>query len=260
MLLEVVTTDNLDKKITRHERRFGIKSFIYKSRRPFHPGRLNDQFLDPFFADTPIDFEDYDFEEEEEGQKKPKKTEEEKHLELEKIQREACEKEKVRTAQLGELLRSKGFLWLATAHNVIGGWQQAGNILRLEAETAWLCELEERWRGTPAEETVLKDMIMENGEQFKYGDRRQELVFIGQNLKHQQIQKILDQCLLTDEEMSLGPGKWKERWEEKYPRLSWICLDLNEEDDQVEEDEEEEEKRKEELTKFLEKLTTTENV
>ena len=33
------------KSMTRHEQRFGITSFIYKARRPFHPGRLYDAFL-----------------------------------------------------------------------------------------------------------------------------------------------------------------------------------------------------------------------
>ena len=35
--------------MTRHENRFGITSFIYRARLPFHPGRLYDYFLDPFF-------------------------------------------------------------------------------------------------------------------------------------------------------------------------------------------------------------------
>ena len=36
-------------KTTRHESRFGISSFVYRSRRPFHPDRLYDNFLEPYF-------------------------------------------------------------------------------------------------------------------------------------------------------------------------------------------------------------------
>merc|ERR1712080_199204 len=64
--------------------------------------------------------------------------------------------------------------------------------------------------GTASEELVLEDMKNSSGEQYKYFDRRQEIVFIGQNMKYQVIQKLLDQCLLNDEEIDLGPEKWKE--------------------------------------------------
>ena len=44
-------------------------------------------------------------------------------------------------------------------------------------------------------EDVLEDF---NG---PWGDRRQELVFIGVGLKEKEIVSLLDSCLLTDEEM-----------------------------------------------------------
>ena len=49
---------------------------------------------------------------------------------LEKLQKKASIKQASRIDVMGEVLRSKGFLWLATSHYFIGGWQQAGNVLR----------------------------------------------------------------------------------------------------------------------------------
>ena len=42
-----------------------------------------------------------------------------------------------------------------------------------------------------------------------YGDRRQEIVFIGQELDQEQATLALDQCLLTDREIETGPEQWK---------------------------------------------------
>jgi hypothetical protein len=41
-----------------------------------------------------------------------------------------------------------------------------------------------------------------------YGDRRQELVFIGQGLDEKALRRRLDQCLLDEHEMRMGPLGW----------------------------------------------------
>ena len=184
--------------MTRHEVRFDINSFIYRARRPFHPGRLADLVLEPFFLKMEIEDEE------------DKMSEEEKQVWLEKLQEDAAIKQVTRIEMMGQLLRSKGFLWIATSHNIIGGWQQAGNIIRIEAESPWMCEMREVWEDTPSAELVYKDMKQASGEEWKYADRRQELVFIGQGLKHAVIQQLLDKCLLNNEEMEMGPKKWEE--------------------------------------------------
>merc|ERR1712112_213497 len=101
----------------------------------------------------------------------------------------------------------------------------------------WMAEIRDMWEGTPSEELVMKDILQSNGEEHKDADRRQELVFIGQSLKHDVIQKTLDMCLLTDEEMALGPEKWKETMAD----VDNIQLALDEDDEEEEEEEDEEE-------------------
>jgi len=193
-----VNSDN--KEMTRHEKRFGITSFIYRARRPFHPWRLYDNFLTPFFI-----FQ---------GPKEEAETDLDKlQVELQQLQFEAGSKQDKRNQLLGGLMRSKGFIWLATSHNTMGTWQQGGNVIRLNPARPWLCDLKFMWEGTPMEEQVMEEMRQPNGEEWPYGDRIQELVFIGKDLVHEEIQQLLDFCLLTDEEMEMGPSMWAELWE-----------------------------------------------
>jgi len=209
VLLGVVQKNTVP-KITRHTARFGITSFVYRARRPFHPGRLLDRFLEPFFIDI------------------------QEAEDLDKLQKQAAYKQANRVKFMGELLRSKGFIWIATSNSVMGGFQQAGNVLRIVAEGPWMCEIREIWEGTPSGVQVLKDMIKENGEEWPYADRRQELVFIGHKLNHTAIQKTLDQCLLNDEEMNMGP----EKWEEYMASSDNIQLSLDDSEYEIDEDEE----------------------
>ena len=59
-------------------------------------------------------------------------------------------------------------------------------------------------------------------------------------MKQEVIQELLDSCLLTDEEMALGPEKWKETMEE----FDTINLELedDEEDEECEDEDCEDEK------------------
>ena len=58
---------------------------------------------------------------------------------------------------MGQLLRSKGFLWIVTSHDIIGEWQQAGNIIHLEAEQPWMCMSREMWEDAESAELIYKD-------------------------------------------------------------------------------------------------------
>jgi hypothetical protein len=43
-----------------------------------------------------------------------------------------------------------------------------------------------------------------------FGDRRQQIVYIGQNLPKEAMSEELNRCLLTDEEMVRGPEVWRQ--------------------------------------------------
>ena len=98
----------------------------------------------------------------------------------------------------------------------------------------WMCLMPDIWRGTNSEAAVLEDLNKPSGEEWEYQDRRQEIVFIGHGMKTAAIQDLLDQCLLTEQEMALGPDQWKETMQ----HLDNINLVL-EKDEEGEEEEEE---------------------
>ncbi|TWU70500.1 hypothetical protein ED733_000183 [Metarhizium rileyi] len=98
------------------------------------------------------------------------------------------------------LFRSKGEFFLATRPHRAGDWSQAGAMLTLTGGRPWFCTLpaEEYTTGDREVDALVQHDIKKGGE---WGDRRQELVFIGERLDHASLERLLDECLLTDEEM-----------------------------------------------------------
>ena len=118
---------------------------------------------------------------------------------------------------------------------------QAGNVIRIEGETYWMCEQRELWEDqSEVAKLLYKDLKQANGEEWQYGDRRQELVFIGQGLNHSFIQSRLHQCLLTNAEMVLGPDTWKETLEDPI-QMQGPKEEEEEEDEEDEDGEDNEE-------------------
>jgi len=133
---------------------YGISSFVYRARRPFHPAKFF-QFLN-----TPV--------------------------------------------KEGKLIRSKGFFWLATRPEFAGQWSQAGGIGHHNmAGLFWKAVPKNRWPEDPDYLKSIEEIWVE-----PFGDMRQELVFIGQNLNQEEIVKTLDACLLNDEELLAGKSAW----------------------------------------------------
>lgn len=100
---------------------------------------------------------------------------------------------------LRNLFRSKGEFFLATRPHRAGEWSQAGAILTLTGGRPWFCTLpeEEYLVGDEKIDSLVRHDISKGGE---WGDRRQELVFIGQDLNIRGLSSLLDDCLLNDEE------------------------------------------------------------
>ncbi|MBL9076318.1 MAG: GTP-binding protein [Planctomycetes bacterium] len=131
---------------------YGIGSFVYRARRPFHPQRLDEVLR----SDWP------------------------------------------------GVLRSKGFLWLATRHDVVGEWHQAGGSCRTSpAGTWWATADRAEWPDEVRRE-------IEASWQEPWGDRRQEIVVIGRDVDRAALTARLDACLLTDREMQGGPAAWQQ--------------------------------------------------
>ncbi|GAA5974249.1 hypothetical protein JCM11641_003352 [Rhodosporidiobolus odoratus] len=98
----------------------------------------------------------------------------------------------------GPLLRSKGFFWLASRPMMSGEWSQSGVMLTISSGSRWLCETDENtWPDHPEIRAKMKADF-----QGLWGDRRQELVFIGESLSTMRslLTAELDEALLTDEE------------------------------------------------------------
>ncbi len=134
---------------------YGIGSFTYTARRPFHPQKFHD------------------------------------FLHGQDIQ--------------GKLIRSKGYFWLASRPNFAGQWSQAGGMARYGfAGMFWKAIPQEQW---PEDENSLQ--AIQSSWQEPFGDMRQELVFIGQNLNREHIIGALDNCLLSEKELLAGCDYWQ---------------------------------------------------
>jgi G3E family GTPase len=90
------------------------------------------------------------------------------------------------------VIRSKGHFWLATRPQWVGELSQAGAIVRTEGMGFWWANVPaDRWPDDPYWRQSLKKNWNE-----VYGDRRQEIVFIGSDMDESDIRRRLDACLV----------------------------------------------------------------
>ena len=139
---------------------YGISSFVFRSRRPFHP-------------------------------KRPKR---------------------LLDRGLPGVLRSKGYIWIASKNDYVGLWSQAGNSLKIERYGRWWDSApESRW---PTDEGA-RARVMEIWKP-EIGDRRQSFVVIGRDMNTDALRRDLRRCLLSENEMALGPERWA-RFDDPFP-------------------------------------------
>ena len=107
-----------------------------------------------------------------------------------------------RPVALGRLLRLKGFSWLATRNTRSVILALAGTQFKVAPGPQWWkCVPRERWPEGVAES-------VKGAWHQEHGDRRSELVLIGQELDHAAARAALDACLLTEQEMAAGEEGW----------------------------------------------------
>lgn len=104
----------------------------------------------------------------------------------------------------GGIIRSKGYVWLASRMADTYLWSQAGGKDEFSHIGYWWSAISmEHW---PQQESVRQEILKQWRD--PYGDRRQELVFIGMEMDKEHLLDELNKCLLTDDEMRLGPIQW----------------------------------------------------
>lgn len=103
---------------------------------------------------------------------------------------------------LSGVFRAKGFFWLATRMDEVGGLNLAGSELQCSSAGHWWAT-----RDAQARESEMPARTR-NEWQEPFGDRRQSFAVMALNVSQASLQTQLDNCLLTDDEMVRGEEAW----------------------------------------------------
>ncbi|WP_025663147.1 GTP-binding protein [Aquimarina megaterium] len=128
---------------------YGIGSFVFRNKKPFHPERFLDYVSNHFPSN---------------------------------------------------IIRSKGLFWLASRSNQALIWSTAGGSTKIDPAGVW-------WASMSFAERISYPSFLDNQKLIEsdwinpFGDRKIELVFIGQHLDVTTITLQLEKCLLTNEEV-----------------------------------------------------------
>ncbi|WP_078410931.1 GTP-binding protein [Priestia abyssalis] len=144
----------LNSEHTPETEEYGISSFVYRRRLPFHPERFMN-----WLEDWPV-----------------------------------------------EVVRAKGFIWIASRNNMSALLSQAGPSIIFQGAGEWIAAYPEEERAQMLKE---EPELLERWHEV-YGDRMTELVMIGIDMNQAEIEKSLDACLLTEEELKEDWSSFKD--------------------------------------------------
>ena len=120
------------------------------------------------------------------------------------------------------VIRAKGLFWLASRPNQALNFSQAGGSSRLESAGVWWCSMpkEERMR---YQSFRYNREIIEGRWNDQWGDRLNEIVFIGQNIEKEKMMKDLESCLLNEKEENVfNDNKWtwgqSDKFKDPFPK------------------------------------------
>ena len=108
------------------------------------------------------------------------------------------------------VIRSKGIFWLATRLKMSGVWSRAGSISRHECGGYFWAALP---RSYWPEDRSHIELVWKPGN----GDCRQEIVLIGCDMDQEALISMLDECLLTENELSSDETTWPLRFNDPFP-------------------------------------------
>ncbi|KAL3130123.1 hypothetical protein ABBQ38_008437 [Trebouxia sp. C0009 RCD-2024] len=184
-----------------------MASVCCRARQPFHPQKLYDFLQQTFMLQEQEVYEHLELQGDILKEPKTGATGQMiKPLEFQK-------RSQMRKITYGKIFRSKGFVWIGRRNDMMGEWSSAGNMLKLNCGAPWFAAMpQEAWPDIKVAE-VMQDFVE------PHGDRRQEIVFIGQNLNKSAITRALDDCLCLEKDL-------RESKHLRDPFREWPALEL----------------------------------
>jgi len=120
------------------------------------------------------------------------------------------------------IIRSKGLFWVASRPEQALVWGQAGGSLKADNAGVW-------WSSMPFDKRIEymsfidNQQLIESNWDKNFGDRKNELVFIGQDMDVEKIKAELNLCLASEDE--LATQKWINGYDDQWPVEKAYALD-----------------------------------